>query len=141
MSIQRVTIELPEAVFRQLERVARITHQPIESLVAQSVISNLPPSIEDAPAELQAELLNLQTLDDESLRAIAQSQVDPAQHRQHTRLLQKNAQEPLNPEEREQLAQLRRAADHLMLRKAYAWSLLRWRGHRVPALNELTVPV
>jgi hypothetical protein len=24
-----------------------------------------------------------------------------------------------------------------MLQKAYAWSVLRWRGHRIPALHEL----
>lgn len=51
MTTQRVTIELPEPVFRQLARIAQATQQ---------------------------------------------------------------------------------AADHLMLRKAYAWSVLRWRGHRLP---------
>jgi hypothetical protein len=27
----------------------------------------------------------------------------------------------------------------LMLRKAYAWSVLPWRGHRIPQLKELSV--
>lgn len=141
MSTQRVTIELPEAVFRQLDQIAKVTHQSIESLVAQSVVSNLPPLIENAPAELQAELLDLQTLDSMSLLAIAQSQVDSVQHQQHTELLEKSSQGLLNPDERERLILLRQAADRLMLRKAYAWSLLRWRGHQIPALNDLPVPV
>jgi hypothetical protein len=32
---------------------------------------------------------------------------------------------------------LRLEADRLMLRKAYAWAVLRWRGQFIPALNEL----
>ena len=43
MTTQRTTIELPEDIFRQSVRIAEATHQPIEALVAQSVISNLPP--------------------------------------------------------------------------------------------------
>jgi hypothetical protein len=52
-------------------------------------------------------------------------------------LLQKNEDGLLMPEERQELAMLRESADQLMLRKAYAWSLLRWRGQRVPSLEEL----
>jgi hypothetical protein len=32
---------------------------------------------------------------------------------------------------------LRQKADQLMLRKAYAYVLLKWRGHRLPTLAEL----
>lgn len=48
-------------------------------------------------------------------------------------------EDSLTPEERQELTNLRLAADHLMLRKAYAWSVLRWRGHRLPALKELPI--
>jgi hypothetical protein len=43
-----VTIELPEPVFRQLARIAEATQQSVEALAAQSVVSNLPPSVENA---------------------------------------------------------------------------------------------
>jgi predicted transcriptional regulator len=52
MTSQSVTIELPELVLHQLARMAEALHQPIELLIAQSVLSNLPPSIEAAPLEL-----------------------------------------------------------------------------------------
>jgi hypothetical protein len=39
--------------------------------------------------------------------------------------------------ERAELAVLREQADQLMLRKAYAWALLRWRGYPMPALEML----
>jgi hypothetical protein len=51
-------------------------------------------------------------------------------------LLEKNKGE-ITSEERLELAELRIEADRLMLRKAYAWAVLRWRGQSIPALNEL----
>jgi hypothetical protein len=64
-------------------------------------------------------------------------QVEPMQYERHVALLQKNEDGLLMPEQRQELAMLRESADQLMLRKAYAWSLLRWRGQRVPSLEEL----
>jgi hypothetical protein len=138
MTTQPITIELPELVLRHLQRIAEATHQPMEALVTQSVLSNLPPSIENAPPELQQTLLDMQVMDITHLRAIAQTEIDPDQFHRHTNLLAKNADHPLTPAEQQELANLRQAADHLMLRKTYAWSILRWRGQRIPALNELT---
>lgn len=139
MTTQQVTIELPEPIFRQLVRIAEVTHQPVEALVAQSVISNLPPLMENAPAEMQPELLRMQTLDMEELQVIASAQVEPDQHQRHIGLLEKNEADSLTTEERQELTALRLAADHLMLRKAYAWSILRWRGHRIPPLQDLPI--
>lgn len=140
MSTQQITIELPEPVMRQLLRIAAATHQSIEALVAQSVLSNLPPSVDNAPPELQTDLLAMQGLSVEELYAIAQAQTEPAQHNRHIELLQKNEADQLTPTERQELSALRQSADHLMLRKAYAWSLLRWRGQKIPALADLPVP-
>ncbi len=62
MVMQRVEIELPESVYRQLARIAEETAQPIAMTAAQSVISNLPPSADDASPEMRGELLRMQTL-------------------------------------------------------------------------------
>jgi len=141
MTTQRVTIDLPAAVFRQLVRLAEATHQSVEVLVAQSVMSNLPPSVDNASPELQVELLRMQSLTNEALQAIAQAQVAPHQYERQTELLTKNEEAVLASEERRELAALRQASDHLMLRKAYAWSLLRWRGQRMPSLQALPLPL
>jgi hypothetical protein len=138
---QQITIELPEPVMRQLMRIAAATHQSIEALVAQSVLSNMPPSVDNAPPELQTDLLSMQGLSVEDLYAIAQAQSEPTPHNRHTKLLEINESDQLTPEERQELSALRQSADHLMLRKAYAWSLLRWRGQKIPALAELPIPV
>ncbi len=141
MATQRVTIELPEPVFRQLVQIAEATHQPVEVLVAQSVISNLPPSADNAPPELQLEVLRMQSFSTEELLAIAQVRLEPEQHERQTELLAKNEEGLLTAEEQQELFVLRQASEQLMLRKAYAWSLLRWRGQRIPALKELPIPL
>ncbi len=138
MTPVRVTIELPEPVFRQLTRIAEATQQSVEVLAVQSVLSNLPPSVDNASAEMQPELLKMQHLSIEELLAIANAKVEPSQHERHVELLEKNKEGELTSEERQELTDLRLAADHLMLRKAYAWSVLRWRGHRIPPLKELS---
>ncbi|MCP2729234.1 hypothetical protein NJ959_12280 [Symplocastrum sp. BBK-W-15] len=139
MTTQQVTIELPEPVFRQLVRIAAATQQSVEVLAAQRVVSNLPPSVENAPLEIQPELLKMQNLSIEKLLGIANTLVEPTQHQRHLELLEKNKESLLAPEEQEELTNLRLTADFLMLRKAYAWSILRWRGHRLPPLKELPV--
>jgi predicted transcriptional regulator len=137
MTTQQVTIEHPELILQRLTQLAEATHQSVEALISQSVLSNLPPSTEVAPPELRQEFLTMQMLSIDTLKPIAQAQVDPVQFERHTELLQKNETDNLSPEEREELTALRVAAEQLMLRKAYAWSLLRWRGQRIPSLEEL----
>jgi parvulin-like peptidyl-prolyl isomerase len=96
--------------------------------------------VDNASPELQPEFLRMQGLTNEELRAVAQSQAEPHQYERQAELLAKNEAALLTPEERQELIALRQAADHLMLRKAYAWSLLRWRGQRIPPLQEMPVP-
>jgi biotin carboxylase len=86
---------------------------------------------------MQLELLKIQTLSIEELKSVAYANVEPSQHERHVELLEKNQEGSLTPEERQELTDLRVAADRLMLLRAYAWSVLRWRGHRIPPLKEL----
>jgi predicted transcriptional regulator len=139
MATQRVTVELSDPVFQQLVRIAEATSQPLEVLAAQSITSNLPPCPDNAPPEMQAELLQMQTLSIDELLEIAQAQIESEQQARHTALLEKNQTDEISPEERQELSELRSSVDRLMLRKAYAWAVLRWRGHRIPSLNELPV--
>jgi hypothetical protein len=85
---------------------------------------------------MQPELLKIQHLSIEELLAIANAKVEPNQHERHVELLEKNKEDELASEERQELTDLRLAADRLMLRKAYALSVLRWRGYRIPLLKK-----
>jgi len=140
MVMQRVEIELPESVYRQLARIAEETAQPIATLAAQSVMSNLPPSATDASPELRGELLRLQRLETTDLLKVAQSEIASADHERQAELLEKNQAGQVTEAERQELTALRAESDRLMLQKAYAWSVLRWRGQRMPSLEELPIP-
>lgn len=133
----KLTVELPEPVIRLLSRLGNLTHQSPEALAAQSIAGNLPPSVDNIPSDMQTDLLEMQTLSVESLRQIAQSQVQASQQTRHLALLSGLEQGILSPEEEQELSHLRQSADQLMVRKAYAWALLRWRGIAIPSLDEL----
>jgi len=129
---QTLTVTLPTAIYQHLQQMAELTQQPLEQLVRQSIEGNLPPAIGNASPEIQPELLAMQRLTVKALRQLAESQVTPEQQARHLALLEKNAANQLSAHERNELAALRIEADRLMLRKAYALALLRWRGYPIP---------
>lgn len=111
----------------------------LHQLARQSIEGNLPPSVADARPEMQPELLSMQTLSIAELQRIAHSQVPAVTQACHLELLEKNSQNTISADERQELASLRIEADRLMLRKAHAWSLLRWRGQSIPPLEALPI--
>lgn len=137
MTTQSVTLVLPEPVWQYLSRVATATQQPVEQIARQSLEGNLPPAIDDASAEMQPELQAMTLLAVEALRQIALGQMPPEQQARHLTLLERNATGQLPLNEQSELAELRLMADRLMVKKAYAWALVRWRGQPIPTLHEL----
>ncbi len=133
MTLQTVTIQLPQALYRRLEHAAALTNQTMDDVLLQTIRGNVPPSLEDAPAELQDELSALTRLSDDDLWAITQSQLDAKQWRRHQRLLQKNAAGALNKNEQEELESLRAETDRRVFRKSFALAILKWRGHTLSA--------
>jgi len=130
-------VPLPEPVYQYLKQIAVATRRPVEQVAQESIVGNLPPSVATMPVEMQDELLEFQNMPLHELQQVAASQMSPAQQARHRQLLEENAAGLLTPAERDELAALRTLADRLMLRKAYAWAVLRWRGQAVPALDEL----
>lgn len=137
MSLQSVTLHLPKAVYRRLQRAAEMTQQSLEDVVLQTIAGNLPPSVDDMPAELRDELVALQTLVGDELWAVAHGVMGPVQQRRLEHLLRKNSRGTLTHGEREELEHLGWEADRLTVRKAYAYALLRWRGYPLPTLEAL----
>jgi hypothetical protein len=133
-----VTINLPDAVFLRLRAIADLTEQPLSDLVLQSIAGNLPPSIDSAPAEVRAELLQMQTLSIEDLRQIAQAQVPADQQDEHFKLLDKNKSGSLTETEQIRLRELRNLADQLTLKKAHACDILRWRRKSIRNSEKLS---
>jgi hypothetical protein len=95
---------------------------------------------EDAPAIFQADLAALDRLDDSALWRIVHSMKPETaeETERYQLLLDKNANRLLTAAEQHELAQRRLEGDRFMLRKAHAAALLRWRGHSIPPLEQLT---
>ena len=133
---QTITLTVPDRVFQPIQRVAEATDQPIEALLLAALEASLPP-LEGLPPELMDDLTELERLDDQALWRVMAETVPLQTQRQIEELLRRNSAGSILETEREQLSLLQRQADLVMLRKARAANLLRFRGKRVPTLAEL----
>ncbi|MFZ0546194.1 MAG: hypothetical protein WAM60_12185 [Candidatus Promineifilaceae bacterium] len=137
MTIQNVTLPLPEHLYLRFEQVARATQQSVTDVLLHAVEVGSPPDWENVAAEFQPDLAALDRLDNKALWQIARSQQSDAEMDRYEDLLYKNANDALTTAEREELTHLRREADRFMLRKAHAAALLRWRGFQLPPADKL----
>lgn len=133
---QTVTLTLPDKLYRPVQRAAQATRQPVEKVLLTALEASLP-SLDGLLTDLADELAQMETLDNDALRRTLLETVPIDQQQALEELLRRNQAGELTLVEQEQLASLQRAADGVMLRKAHAAVLLRFRGQRIPTLAEL----
>lgn len=132
-----ITLTLPDDVLQPVQRVAQATKQSVEELLVTALQAALP-TLEGLPPDVIQDLTALESLNDQALWQVMLETVPlDHQHQLHD-LLARNQEGTLTDSEREQLAILQQQADLVMLRKARAAVLLRFRGKRVPTLAELS---
>ena len=112
-----ITLTLPDAVYRQAQRVAKTRQQAIEEVVLTW--------IRPVPEE---RLAGLDELSNDELLAISQTTVPPARLRRLQDLLTAQRQRNLAEGEQQEAAQLVEQEDLLTLRKSKALLLLKQRG-------------
>ena len=134
---QTITLTLPDHILQPVQRAAQATQQSVEELLMTALQAVLP-TLEGLPPVVVQHLVTLESCDDQTLWRVMLDTVPPAQQRQLHDLLLRNQAGMLTDAEREQLAILQQQADLVMLRKARAAVLLRFRGKRVPTLAELS---
>lgn len=133
---QTITLELPDMIFQPAQRMARATKRPLTDVLIGALRASLPP-IDDLPLEYAEELASLEELSDNALTQVMTSRVPVQQQRKLNHLLAKKKNGKLTSPEQSELSALQREADLVMLRKARAAVLLRFRGRRLPTLQEL----
>ena len=134
---QTITLTLPDNILQPAQRVAQATKQSVEELLVTALQAALP-TLEGLPPAVVQHLVALESLDDQTLWRVMLETVPLVQQHQLHDLLLRNQVDMLTDAEREQLAILQQQADLVMLRKARAAVLLRFRGKRVPTLAELS---
>ncbi len=133
---QTITLNLPESFVLPLERTMQATNQPIEQLLLTALQTALPP-LDSLPPEVVAKLETLELLNDDLLRSVLLETVPAKTQLRISELLQQQEAAPLSATAQKDLDELQEQADLVMLRKARAAVLLRFRGHRLPTLAEL----
>ena len=140
MTVQAINLQLPPSLYQRLVEAAEASHQSLTEVVIQSIRAGLPPSLEHVPERFQDDLRTLNQLSDDLLWGVADCDLADDKAKLYEQLLVKNQQGRLEENEQLTLDTLREEADLLMLRRAYASALLKWRGHRIPRLDELPTP-
>ena len=132
-----VTLQLPDETLQRYRQGATAARKALEEFLAERLMEAVPPLADDLPSPLQEELRVLDSLDNDSLRRVAQSQLAPSRQRRYRRLLAKNSEGTITTREKETLHVLGEEARRLTVRKAHAYMLLKWRGHYIPSREEL----
>jgi hypothetical protein len=137
MTAETKAVAVPQALYQRLERLANLSGQSLESLVAQTLAASIPPIPDDLPPHTRESLRALEHDTDTNLWQTMREQADTAQLEQWERLRDRQRHGTASQEDIASIAHLRSAFDLLTLRKAYAAVILKWRGHRIPSPTEL----
>jgi hypothetical protein len=106
---KKITLELSTTDYNLLKDIADACKWPIEEVAMQCLKSGMPPSLSKVPADFHDELLSLNALSDQDLMKVADGKW-------------------ATPKKEDEL---HKKANFIALRRTYALSLLRWRGHPI----------
>lgn len=134
MTFEPVTLNLPETIYQSAWRTAKAVRRPVEDILLSVIKSSLPP-LEGLPPETINELTELESFADAQLWKVARSTLPESQQRKLSRLLRKNQAGTLTERERQTIDDLISESERLMLRKARAYVLLKWRGYAPVAME------
>lgn len=134
-----ITVTLPDRLEHSIRRMAEATHQPVEALVVSALQVSLP-SLEGLPRDVAEELVRLESYDNHALWQVMFETLPNEQANEIETLLQHQQVGTITASQAQRLDELQRAAGRVMLRKARAAVLLRFRGHRIPTPRELSSP-
>lgn len=135
---QTITLDLPDNFLQPLQRTAHATRLPLEQLLLRALQATLPPLGDDLPPAMRENLTALETLDDARLWRVLRETVPARAATNLHKLLAEQQERPLGEAAQGALLRLQEQADLVMLRKARAAVLLRFRGQRIPTLAELS---
>lgn len=127
MTIQTVTLSMPEAVYQRAKRAAEVLRRPLEEVIVETLSVVLPP-LDDVPPETAQELSAMGELADDKLWAVARGVMAAKKQARLRALSAAQRDRSLTRVEVRELDELRREYGRVTLRKAQAYALLRERG-------------
>jgi plasmid stability protein len=136
MSLQTVTVQLPDPLYQQVKHRASQMHRSVEDELIAIVTAALP-TIDDLPADVANEIKQLAFLTDDELWQAARTTLPINASEQMQELVEKRQREGLTLEEEAEIEQLAHRYDRTMLVRAQAAALLKERGHDVSSLKQV----
>lgn len=137
MSVETISLSIPQQLYNRIKRFAEITNQPIEKVLVQT-ISRVPTLPENLPESVTAKLVAIEELDDEALWSLAAQKYEADKQIEYSTLLHRQSSGKLTLDEQQQLESHFDAVNLLTLQKSYAFALLKWRGHEMPIVPQRT---
>jgi len=136
MTMPAVTVGLPPAVFKKLERAAELTHRSVEDVLIAAINAVLvePPGL---PTDLANELAAMYLFSDDALWAATRPSLSPAEQSRMSQLNHTAGERPLTKAEQAEQEHLLAAYHRSVLRRAKALAILAQRGHPLPPETEL----
>ena len=122
MKKQSYTLDIPERLFNQLNEIAEASGKDLNEVMIQTLKGGMPPSLRQVPNKFHGDLLSLNALGDLELWEIVSAPKKA--------FMRKNKTEKKEETDYEMFGSLK---------KAYAFSLLKWRGHPVPSPSEFLI--
>ena len=112
MTTIQVTIDLPEEAYQRAKRFARLINRDLSSIVADTVVSSLPPLSNEVDA-----LPSVANMSDSAVLDLANSALPTTQDRRLSELLEKQREKELLGGEPQELETLMRVYNEGWLRK------------------------
>jgi len=134
---QTVTLQLPDNVYYHAKRAAEATQKAIEEVLITHLSTVAPPLVDEMTSPFKEELRELETMSNDELVELTKKELSIAQQKKYERLLRQNSRGAITPKGEQELETLQTEADRLMLKRAYAYNLLKWRGYSIPSQKEI----
>ena len=114
MKTTPISLNIPDDIYRALAEIAENSRFSLQEVYILTLRNGMPPMLKKVPEPFHPVLLALNRLDDGALWDVLSGRAEP----------------PAPPEPTEQ------PEDFKALWRAYAFALLKWRGHPVPDPHE-----
>jgi MFS superfamily sulfate permease-like transporter len=134
MSVQTLTLKLPDSLYRRLQERAQEAQRTIEAEILD-LIATIVPAADELPSGLAEAVSSLHLLNDEALWRSARAVFAVESAARLEDLHRENQRRELTAEERAQASALVEEFERSMLVRASAIRVLKERGHDVSSLR------